>query len=101
MGMMKTLAIDRMNEAQVIMTLLQKTASERIVDALIIHGSWLAVHEIGLIGISDCAASARLRELARTGAVVSRYREGTRFKEWAIRQTEIPLDNKGNSETGL
>ena len=68
-----------------------KTASERIILRLVSHNGWLAIHEFGLRGISDCAASARLRELARGGKVVSRFREHSRYKEWSIRKMEIPF----------
>lgn len=63
------------------------TTSERILNFLADDQaenptSWVAVHEITLMGASDCAISARLRELARDGRVESRMREGKRFKEW-------------------
>jgi len=45
---------------------------------------WKAVHELRIVGVSECAASARLREMARTGEVAGRYREGKTFKEWML-----------------
>ena len=50
-------------------------------------GSWLAVHEIREAGInaySENCLATRLPELALDGKVVSRVREGKRFKEWSI-----------------
>jgi pyridoxine 5'-phosphate synthase PdxJ len=43
-----------------------------------------AVHELHLESVSQCAASARLREMSRDGEVVGRIRLGKQFKEWAL-----------------
>ena len=47
-----------------------------------------AVHELHLDGVSQCAASARLREMARDGEVVGRFRIGKPFKEFALLKVE-------------
>ena len=67
------------------------TASEIILKVLKYHnGKYLATHEITAFArsineyISDNAASTRLNELDREYMVIGRYREGKRFKEWAI-----------------
>jgi hypothetical protein len=61
------------------------TAKILILERLKQSGSWLAVHELNIIGISDNAAATRLSELAKQGKVVSRFRTGKRFKEWAYK----------------
>ena len=65
-----------------------KTAKEQIrheLELAILCGlPFRAVHELRLDGVSQCAASARLREMARAGEVTSRTRLGKKFSEWAL-----------------
>lgn len=62
-----------------------KTASELIIELLTANPeSWFAVHELNITDVSECAASARLRELARDGRVIGKTRKGKSFKEWSI-----------------
>jgi DNA-binding HxlR family transcriptional regulator len=44
----------------------------------------LAIHELGIMGHSECALSARLRELRRDGFVEGLPRPGKAFKEWTL-----------------
>jgi hypothetical protein len=46
--------------------------------------SWLAVHELPVIGYSQNNLATRLSELARAGSVVGRIRKSEAFKEWAV-----------------
>ena len=60
------------------------TASQLILKRLDQAIRPLAVHELGIYGVSDNAAATRLSELAGEGKVVGTYRAGKRFKEWAL-----------------
>ncbi len=53
---------------------------------LLMGSPWIAVHELNLPGVSQCAASARLREMARANPpeVLGRPRLGTKVKEWSL-----------------
>ena len=42
----------------------------------------LAIHEMKIMGASDTAKSARLREMRRAGKVAGWTRPGKKFKEW-------------------
>jgi hypothetical protein len=46
---------------------------------------------LNLVGVSETAASARLRELKRAGLVVSVPVPGKRFTAWAIAPNELAL----------
>lgn len=69
----------------------KKTAKKKIKDALYLAAlsgnPWRIIREISLIGVSECSASARLREMARTGEVEGRFREGKKEKEWRLLTT--------------
>lgn len=60
------------------------TAKQAIVERLRYAGRPVAIHELGLIGFSETALSARTRELARAGIIKGERREGKAFKEWSL-----------------
>lgn len=47
----------------------------------------LALHELNIEGVSQAAASARLRELAREGVAISVKVPGKRYTAWALKPT--------------
>ena len=53
----------------------------------------LAVHELGIIGVSENGAATRLSELAGKGVVVGTIRAGAKFKEWRLAPAQgvLPL----------
>jgi hypothetical protein len=57
-----------------------------LADAISRGYDYQAIHELHLEGVSECSASARLREMARANPpeVIGRVREGTKFKEWKL-----------------
>ena len=65
------------------------TAKQKILDRLSKSPCPLAVHELGIIGISENAAASRLPELARAGKVIGTYRPGKPFKEWQLVRPSI------------
>lgn len=60
------------------------TAKDEIIRCLALATKPLAIHEFDIVGHSQTSISARLREMQRCGAVVSRIRPGKSFKEWAL-----------------
>ena len=60
------------------------TASDRILERLSKSPVPLAVHELGIYGVSDNAAATRLSELQAQGKVIGVYRIEARFKEWKL-----------------
>lgn len=54
-------------------------------------GTYLAVHEFNIPGVSENSLASRLPELAKSGAVVSRIREGKPYKEWALAEVAPAL----------
>jgi hypothetical protein len=67
-----------------IMAIAKDLIRESLEKAILRGTPWLAVHELGLLTVSQCAASARLREMARAGEVTSRTRFGKKFSEWTL-----------------
>lgn len=65
------------------LTLEKPTAKNQILEYLRIVGP-CAVHQILIRGVSQTAISARLREMARAGLVVSRFAEHKPFKVWEL-----------------
>lgn len=65
---------------------MKQTATEAIIEALKRSGKPLAIWEMGIIGHSHTALSARTRELARLGLIAGQRREGKAFKEWFLSQ---------------
>lgn len=62
-----------------------KTAREKILDRLALAENPLALHELDINGVSQAAASARLREMAREGLVVSIPVAGKRYTAWILK----------------
>ena len=60
------------------------TAKERILERMQQVCIPLAIHEFGLIGISENGIGTRLPELAREGMVTGSKRPGKPFKEWSL-----------------
>ena len=60
------------------------TTSQAVVRVLSETDSPLAVHEFGLMGVSQTAISARLRELARDGVVVGVKHPTRAYKLWKM-----------------
>ncbi len=63
---------------------LKVTARDLILAELRRREKPLAVHELCVTGVSECSASARLREMAEDGLVIGKKREGKSFKEWSL-----------------
>lgn len=59
-------------------------AADRIIKVLHEASRPLAIHEMVLPGVSQTAASARLRELAKVGIVVGERVDGRAYKAWSI-----------------
>lgn len=62
-----------------------KTAREKILDRLSLADGPLPLHELNIHGVSQAAASARLREMKRDGLVESVRVEGKKFTAWIIK----------------
>lgn len=58
----------------------------------------LAVHELDITGVSQCSASARLREMARDGIVLSVPAPGKAYKLWTVPEM---MKDIGESEADL
>ena len=67
------------------------TASDLILKRLEQAGRPLAVHELGIYGVSDNAAATRLSELAGEGKVAGTYRAGKWNSESNARKIEEVL----------
>lgn len=61
-----------------------KPTKQVILETLAMSDRPLALHELNITGISECSASARLREMARIGQVIGQRREGKSYKEWTV-----------------
>lgn len=61
------------------------TVKEALIQELSHSDRPLAIHEIGLMGVSQTSMSARLREMARAGIVVSVPVPGRKYTAWAIK----------------
>jgi len=65
-------------------------SKELILERLDYPPHYLANHELNIIGYSQNNTATRLPELAKEGKVISRYRKGTHYKEWAkIKYDEV------------
>lgn len=60
-------------------------ARQAIIKALYEASEPLPVHGLGLVGVSETAASARLREMAREGIVAGFTKPGARYKLWLLK----------------
>ena len=60
-------------------------------------GSPLAVHELGLIGVSENGAATRLSELQASGLVVGEYAENKAYKHWRLRRKDEPFTGNGTT----
>lgn len=60
------------------------TARDKILMRLSGASRPLALHELDIPGVSQAAASARLREMAKENLVVSFPVPGKRFTSWAL-----------------
>jgi len=69
------------------------TARDLIVKRLFEAGEPLALHSLHIEGVSETAASARLREMKREGLVVSIPVPGKKFTAWTLTpgQGNLPL----------
>lgn len=61
------------------------TAKEAILKTLGQAWKPMPIHEFQLIGVSETAISARLRELARDGVVEGHRVEGKSYKAWTLK----------------
>ena len=59
-------------------------AADRIIQVLHEASRPLAIHEMVLPGVSQTAASARLRELAKVGIVVGERVPNKAYKAWTV-----------------
>ena len=75
------------------------TAAERILQRLS-EQSDLALFEFKIMGCSESAISARLRESAREGKVIGHYRKGENFKRWSLAKPipAIVFDEEGQAD---
>lgn len=62
-----------------------KTAREKILNRLALADNPLPLHELNIQGVSQAAASARLREMKREGLVLSVPVEGKRYTAWILK----------------
>lgn len=67
------------------------TARSKIVARLYGATRPLALHELHIDGVSESAASARLRELARDMIVESVRVPGKKFTAWKMRPADLTL----------
>jgi hypothetical protein len=59
-------------------------AKQAIIERLKKSPEMLAIHEMGFLGHSQTAISARLREMRREGLVCGSTRPGKKFKQWGL-----------------
>jgi DNA-binding HxlR family transcriptional regulator len=50
-----------------------------------------AIHEFGIMGVSQNTIGTRLPEMRKAGLVECQFREGTRFKEWHLTEAGANL----------
>lgn len=62
---------------------MKPTAKTAIVSRLE-QSEWLSLFEFKIIGCSEAAISARLREMAKVGIVEGRFRKSENYKEWNL-----------------
>ena len=67
------------------------TAKELILARLSHTEIPLAIHELQIGGVSQTAASARLREMKRDGLVVSVPIPGRKFTAWSLAKKDLTL----------
>lgn len=79
---------------------MKKTATEAILEALKNSPKPLAIWEMGIVGHSQTALSARTREMARLGLIAGQRREGFAYKEWQICQPGQVLSAGNDIESG-
>ena len=72
---------------------MKQTATQAIISALERSGKPLALHEMGILNHSQTALSARTREMARLGLIAGTVRRGTKYKEWSLATSSLPLAN--------
>lgn len=75
------------------------TAKEKIIDRLKEEKN-LALFQFKIMGCSESAISARLRELASVGLVVGHFEKGEPFKRWNLSQPGKG-DSVNNIESGM
>ena len=68
------------------------TAKQEIVRVLR-NGGWFAVHEMPIMGHNQNAIATAASILARQGVLQGRYRTGTKYKEWALTDSQLLLNN--------
>ena len=66
-------------------------ARQKIIARLYAAARPIPIHELGVDGVSQTSASARLRELAREGIVESVPVPGTRYTAWKLAQKDLTL----------
>lgn len=74
-------------------------ARHKIVSRLYSASAPLALHELNIAGVSQAAASARLRELKRDGIVQSVPVEGKRYTAWRLTPAIPTLPFPSSSST--
>ena len=67
------------------------TAKQKIVARLSESARPLPIHHLDIPGVSECSASARLREMQREGLVYSVPVPGTKYTAWALIPKELAL----------
>lgn len=67
------------------------TAKEKILRCLESSVRPLAVHELDIQGVSECSASARLREMKRDGIVLSIPVPGKKYTAWLLSAKDMTL----------
>ncbi len=67
------------------------TTRQAVVKVLYESPRPLAVHEFGLMGVSQTAISARLRELARDGIVIGAKHPERAYKVWSLKPADLTL----------
>lgn len=69
----------------------ERTASVRIMEWFemayrLSPENWYAIHNFTVQRVSENAKAARMRELTRAGKLECRFREGSRYKEWRLKE---------------
>ena len=66
-------------------------AKEKILHRLSLSDLPVPIHELNIQGVSQTSASARLREMAREGLVMSVPVNGARYTAWMLAPDDMSL----------
>lgn len=78
----------------------KRTAKDRILETMA-DGKWRSLFEFNLVGVSESAIGARLRETTQIWLTECRVRPGKNFKEWRLRQGQNVEMKMGDTLAGV